>query len=407
MKKQFTFLLLMFLLILPTFVSSLSRVPVRHIRYENVQIPIGSEGTPLAFVISSSNGKLEIGDFTLGFDGNMIRQFGDYVDEVEIVDENGKTVRIQEGDEISNIDGEWLLRLGGSPYVIDRDSITFYFNIITKSNVPDEDFDIEMYIKDIELSTEDYLQTISGLPRHTRVEFELMGTEHIEEISQIEVSWNNPCKTEYTVYNLQRFDKKNQITIAEELMENKFVDYDVDRDKLYSYSVGYSCWEDDEYSEYVFSEWTEYTNVNTFVELFSNIKIIRPNKNETYSNSDSIVVKWIDGTDSGKKDIYIFDTNNSEVMSRKNMFMRSSGIDSYYEYKINENIPNGNYRVKICKSNSNDCNYSDIFSIKNTDINNSNNDLSDNEILNLIEELFGRNSDAYKIISLLLNLGVI
>lgn len=96
------------------------------------------------------------------------------------------------------------------------------------------------------------------------------------------------------------------------------------------------------------------------------VTVISPNGGETYKIGGSITIKWWDNNDAGNRNILITDlTHNSpgaEFMIQYNEFVRSSGIDGTYSklWKIN-NIPAGKYKIQVCKSGTNECDFSDNY----------------------------------------------
>jgi hypothetical protein len=97
-------------------------------------------------------------------------------------------------------------------------------------------------------------------------------------------------------------------------------------------------------------------------ELENNtVQIINPNGTEEYSSSQNIVVEWWDDTVYGSKDIYVINKNGEEVVADKNMSIRSSGIDDNFRYKILDDLNSGEYKIKVCKSGTNDCDTTSEF----------------------------------------------
>lgn len=103
--------------------------------------------------------------------------------------------------------------------------------------------------------------------------------------------------------------------------------------------------------------------VNTETEQVvqeSDVQIISPNGGETYTVNEEITMKWWDDTDAGDKNIYIIESDGSDLLIEENMFIRSSGIDGTFSQNIG-NLSSGSYKVRVCKSETNECDSSDGF----------------------------------------------
>ncbi len=96
----------------------------------------------------------------------------------------------------------------------------------------------------------------------------------------------------------------------------------------------------------------------------STVVILFPNGGETFNTTDQLAIKWWDDEDAGDRDIYITDMKPQGVKFtiRSSVFMRSSGVDGNY---INlwdiSNIPVGKYKIQVCKSGTNECDFSDNY----------------------------------------------
>jgi peptidoglycan hydrolase-like protein with peptidoglycan-binding domain len=98
----------------------------------------------------------------------------------------------------------------------------------------------------------------------------------------------------------------------------------------------------------------------------TSIKVLSPNGGESYVAGSSYNIKWNDDEDAGNKDIYLISSSGQITTLVKKAFVRSSGIDGTYSYpwKVTDQIGTDQYRVKICKSDSNICDISDnLFQI--------------------------------------------
>ena len=97
--------------------------------------------------------------------------------------------------------------------------------------------------------------------------------------------------------------------------------------------------------------------------ISSVIRVISPNNGETLYDGNSYQIRWYDNSDAGSKDISLISSNGKIISVANKIFARSSGIDDSYSYTWNvyNAIESGQYRIKICKSNSNDCGFSNGY----------------------------------------------
>ena len=100
------------------------------------------------------------------------------------------------------------------------------------------------------------------------------------------------------------------------------------------------------------------------------IKVISPMNGETLYAGNSYQIRWYDDSDAGSKDISLISSNGKTISIANKIFARSSGIDDSYSYTWNvyNAIESGQYKIKICKSNSYDCGLSNGYFTVNSGI---------------------------------------
>jgi hypothetical protein len=95
------------------------------------------------------------------------------------------------------------------------------------------------------------------------------------------------------------------------------------------------------------------------------IKVTSPNGGELLKAGEGYIVKWWDSSDAGNKNITIINLAYPEIVIpiTLNSFMRSSGVDGTYAYvwDIGASVTAGNYKIKICQSDTNVCDTSDNY----------------------------------------------
>lgn len=105
-------------------------------------------------------------------------------------------------------------------------------------------------------------------------------------------------------------------------------------------------------------------SVNITSTASSPITVISPNGGEMYLIGADLNIKWWDNSDAGNKNILITDLKHqgSEYMITYDTFMRSSGIDGNYSKLWNtKSLPAGQYKIQVCKSTTNECDFSDNY----------------------------------------------
>jgi len=96
----------------------------------------------------------------------------------------------------------------------------------------------------------------------------------------------------------------------------------------------------------------------------STVSILSPNGGEILSIGSNYIVRWNDDSDAGNKNIYVINQTTNLISNIvADNFMRSSGIDGIYSYDwiISNSIVPGSYKLKICKSDVNECDLSDNY----------------------------------------------
>jgi len=119
------------------------------------------------------------------------------------------------------------------------------------------------------------------------------------------------------------------------------------------------------------SDWVKVKD-NSVIVKSTKVRLISPNGGETYNIGDNIEIKWWDDNDAGNRDIDVIDLSHAGPQTyysiRKNVFMRSSGVDGNYTniWKISE-VPAGKeFKIVVCKSETQECDSSDdVFTITN------------------------------------------
>lgn len=103
--------------------------------------------------------------------------------------------------------------------------------------------------------------------------------------------------------------------------------------------------------------------------IIPTVTIISPKGGEILTAGNDYLVKWWDDRDAGNTSLYLINsvtgTENALVV---NNFGRSSGIDGTfrYQWKLSSSVIPGSYKLKICKSETNECGVSDIFVVVST-----------------------------------------
>ncbi len=120
--------------------------------------------------------------------------------------------------------------------------------------------------------------------------------------------------------------------------------------------------------------WGKMSNKVQFTVLATSTQppftVLSPKGGDKLTIGGDYLIKWWDDQDAGNKNIYLVSPSTEVVVNiiTTDNFMRSSGIDGTYSYlwKVSSSINPGNYRIKICKSDSGNCFVgNDYFTITN------------------------------------------
>jgi hypothetical protein len=102
--------------------------------------------------------------------------------------------------------------------------------------------------------------------------------------------------------------------------------------------------------------------------IIPTVTITSPKAGEIITAGKDYMINWWDDRDAGNTTIYLISSTGESKAILTNSFSRSSGLDGTFgfQWKVSGTTIPGNYKLKICKSETNECGISDVFIIIST-----------------------------------------